>query len=56
MSSICWPRTGVKEKSKRDLRRSFYGGLAFVAIWTVNVAVILVGWPFLVYGRLKWKS
>lgn len=56
MNSLCWTGAGTRERSQRDLRRAFYGGIAFVAIWGSNLTILALGWPFLIYGKLKYRK
>lgn len=56
MSSICWPVSNVKEKGKFDPRRAIFSCIAIIAIWMVNLLVAFFGMPFIIVGKLRYRS
>lgn len=56
MSSICYPREEIKRVSERRPVSRFHSALALSILWTVNVLIVLFGWPFLLYGKFKYRK
>lgn len=56
MSSICVPREEIKGNAKRKTVSALHGALALTILWVVNISIILFGWPFLLYGKLKYRK
>jgi len=55
MGSIVLPRGEIKENKGRKPIGAFKSGFAIGILWLINVLVILFGWPFLLYGKLKYR-
>ena len=34
----------------------FASVLAISVLWAVNLLIVLLGWPFLLYGKLKYRK
>ena len=42
--------------TKRKPKGAFKSALASSVLWLVNLLVIVFGWPFLLYGKLKYRK
>jgi hypothetical protein len=49
-------REEIRETTKRKPIGAFKSGLASGVLWLVNLLVIVFGWPFLLYGKLKYRK
>ena len=56
MGSVVLPRKDVETGERREPVSAFRGGLALAIIWLVNLLIVLFGWPFLLYGKLKYRK
>ena len=56
MSSFVLPRDEIKENKMRKPIGAFKSGLALGILWLINLLVIFFGWPFLLYGKLKYRK
>ncbi len=56
MSSICLPNAKISERQKPDIRRSIYSSIALGLIWAINILVVIFGLPFLIFGKLKYRT
>lgn len=55
MGSAVLPREETAER-KREPVNAFRSGLALSILWLINLLVIFFGWPFLLYGKLKYRK
>ena len=56
MSGMVLPGKEIKGVDKREPIGAFKSGVAAALLWLVNLLVILFGWPFLLYGKLKYRK
>ena len=56
MGSIVLAREEIEGSKKREPIGTFKSGLALTLLWLINLLVILFGWPFLLYGKLKYRK
>ena len=56
MGSIASPSRKIEKDKKREPIGPVKSGAASAALWVVNLLVILFGWPFLLYGKLKYRK
>ena len=56
MGDMVTPLEEIKGVNKRKPIGAFKSGLAAVLLWLVNLLVTLFGWPFLLYGKLKYRK
>ena len=56
MGSIVLPRDEIKENKMCKPIGAFKSGLALGILWLINLLVIFFGWPFLLYGKLKYRK
>ena len=56
MGSVCLPREETNDIEDRRPISVFYSGLAISALWVVNLLIVLFGWPFLLYGKYKYRK
>lgn len=55
MSSICLTSKVTRRGAERAPVDAFRGTLAISVLWIVNLTIILFGWPFLLYGKFKYR-
>ena len=47
----------MTEKNTKPIPKgAVKSGLASGILWLVNLLVIIFGWPFLLYGKLKYRK
>ena len=56
MGSVSLPREEPKKITKREPISAFYSGLALSILWVINLLIVLFGWPFLLYGKFKYRK
>lgn len=56
MGRTVLPEKEIKTIHGRQPIGPFRGWLALAILWLVNLLVILFGWPFLLYGKLKFRE
>ena len=56
MADMVLPREEIKGVNKREPIGALKSGLAAGLLWLINLLVILFGWPFLLYGKLKYRK
>ena len=56
MGSMVLPRKEIKGIDKRKPIGAFKSAAAAALLWLINLLVIFFGWPFLLYGKLKYRK
>ena len=56
MGSIVLPSEKIKTNTKRKPVGAVKSGIAVALLWLINLLVIFFGWPFLLYGKLKYRK
>lgn len=56
MGSVALTKEGTEEARGRKPIGAFKSSVALAILWLVNLLVILFGWPFLLYGKLKYRK
>ena len=56
MGSVVLSRKEVEAGERRESVGALRSGFALAIIWLVNLLIILFGWPFLLYGKLKYRN
>ena len=56
MGDIVLPRGRAKDHTRPAPVGPFRSGLALSILWVINILVIFFGWPFLLYGKLKYRK
>ena len=56
MADIVSPRVGIEKSKQREPVSAFRSALALSILWLINLLVIFFGWPFLLYGKLKYRK
>ena len=56
MGSIVLPSEEIEKIPKRKPIGAFKSALASGVLWLINLLVIIFGWPFLLYGKLKYRK
>jgi len=51
MDSICWAGYETKSSIKTDLRRRAYLAAFFLLLWAINLSIVLIGLPFILFGK-----
>ena len=56
MGSMVLPRKENEAARMRKPVGAFKSAVAASLLWLINLLVIFFGWPFLLYGKLKYRK
>ena len=55
MGSVVLSSEKIKTNTRRKPVGAMKSGIAAALLWLINLLVIFFGWPFLLYGKLKYR-